>query len=85
MGPQLGSQLGPLQGSAIMVDTAILCLGCMLDKSTDEVCAKCGYALEADRSPLVLPYRTVLNERFLVGRVVLGLLILPGTSRLKPQ
>ena len=53
-----------------MVDTATLCMGCMAVKGSAAICPQCGYEPELDRSPLVLPYRTVLNDKFLVGRVL---------------
>jgi serine/threonine protein kinase len=45
-------------------------LGCMTDRDGVMPCPSCGFSLEEERSPLPLPYRTVLNGRFMVGRVL---------------
>jgi serine/threonine protein kinase len=51
-------------------DLGNLCLGCMQDKGDAVACPKCGYRLDEKRSPLVLPYQSVLNNKFLVGRIL---------------
>ena len=50
--------------------TDTLCMGCMADKGVNGVCPQCKYREEDNRSPLVLPYRTILNEKFLIGKVL---------------
>lgn len=47
-----------------------LCPGCFADKGSAAVCPYCGYDESERRSPLVLPYRTVLNGQFIVGKVL---------------
>ncbi|MGB5834879.1 MAG: serine/threonine-protein kinase [Thiohalocapsa sp.] len=49
---------------------ATLCLGCMTDKGPAETCPNCGFDPEYERSRLVLPYWTLLNGKFLVGKVL---------------
>jgi|GEM_PF-2477128 len=48
-----------------------LCLGCMSDKGQSDVCPVCGWQ-EGDvpESPLFLLPGTVLNDRYLIGRVL---------------
>ena len=47
-----------------------LCPGCFADKGISAVCPYCGYDESERRTPLVLPYRTVLNGQFIVGKVL---------------
>lgn len=47
-----------------------LCPGCFADKGANDVCPYCGYDESERRTPLVLPYRTVLNGQFIVGKVL---------------
>ncbi|MES9882933.1 MAG: serine/threonine-protein kinase [Sedimenticola sp.] len=47
-----------------------LCLGCMKDKGSVEPCPHCGFTIEKDRNPQLLPYNTILNTRFLIGKVL---------------
>jgi serine/threonine protein kinase len=51
-------------------DLGNLCMGCMRDKGNATVCPQCGYRLDAQRSPFALPYQAVLNNKFLVGRIL---------------
>lgn len=54
-----------------MVDVAHLCLTCMTDKGTARVCTHCGSdGSDPQRSPVALPQGTLLNERFVIGRVL---------------
>ncbi len=48
-----------------------LCMGCMAEKGSVERCPHCGW-VEGTRpeSPLHLPPRTILNEKYLLGRVL---------------
>ena len=46
------------------------CMGCMAEKGGARVCPQCGYQEEEQRGPLVLPYRTILNDKFLIGKVL---------------
>lgn len=50
--------------------TTQLCMGCMQSKDEAVVCPKCGYRPNKDRNPLVLPYQAVLNNKFLIGRIL---------------
>ena len=48
-----------------------LCMGCMADKGNVRVCGECGWREGTPaESPLQLAPRTVLNERYLLGRVL---------------
>ena len=51
------------------MDTASLCMGCMQPKGTHWTCPHCGYS-NKPRNPMVLPYQAVLNNKFLVGRIL---------------
>ncbi|KAB2927693.1 MAG: protein kinase [Candidatus Contendobacter sp.] len=48
-----------------------LCMGCMTDKGTATACPRCGF-VEPDQpaSPAHLPLRTLLQARYVVGRVL---------------
>lgn len=46
------------------------CMGCMQLKGIAVVCPKCGYRADQERNPIVLPYETALNNKFLVGRIL---------------
>ena len=47
-----------------------LCAGCMRDRGTAEVCPHCGYAENSLRIQTYLAPRSVLDNRYLVGRVL---------------
>jgi serine/threonine protein kinase len=47
-----------------------LCLGCMRPKGDGEICPRCGYRLDPNRNPLALPYREVVGQKFLIGRIL---------------
>ncbi|MBR6789965.1 MAG: protein kinase, partial [Oscillospiraceae bacterium] len=47
-----------------------LCMGCMENKGTAEVCPHCGYAENAPRIQHYLAPRSLLNGRYIVGRVL---------------
>lgn len=48
----------------------MLCPNCFIEKSEASVCPDCGYDEAERRSPYILPYRTLLNNQYLVGRVL---------------
>jgi len=54
------------------LDIDRLCMGCMTEKPGDEAkCSNCGFVEgTAPESPLYLPPRTVLENKYLVGRVL---------------
>ena len=56
-----------------------LCPGCFRTKNDDPVCPRCGYDEGRRRPPLALDHRTLLDGRYLIGRV-LGK---PGGLRLR--
>ncbi len=45
-----------------------LCVGCFRDRSAGSVCDSCGFDEGAQRPGLFLPFRTVLNEQYVIGR-----------------
>lgn len=48
-----------------------LCMGCMsINKTGSAVCPQCGFNSNTQYSSLVLPYRTILNKKFLIGKVL---------------
>ena len=53
-----------------MGDWDTLCPGCVAEKGAVAVCPFCGYDESERRTPLVLPYRAVLNGQFIVGKVL---------------
>ena len=53
-----------------MAEWDTLCPGCFVDKGNTDVCPNCGYDESERRTPLVLPYRVVLNGQFIVGKVL---------------
>lgn len=54
-----------------MVNVETLCPNCMADMHADPVCAHCGTVPGSlARSPIAMPERTVLNDRFVIGRVL---------------
>ena len=53
-----------------MAEWDTLCPGCFADKGNTDVCPNCGYDESERRTPLVLPYRVVLNGQFIVGKVL---------------
>ncbi|MCI9576673.1 MAG: PASTA domain-containing protein [Clostridiales bacterium] len=46
-----------------------LCMSCMADRGEDMVCPLCGFSETESQPPHALPYRTLLQDRYLVGRV----------------
>lgn len=56
-----------------MIDPNNICMGCMKEKEGDGRCPFCGFSLEEynqKRSPRVLPPYTILNGKYLLGRVL---------------
>ncbi len=53
------------------MDPQILCMGCMADKGDARQCPHCGW-IEGTQpdSPLHLPPRTILNEKYLLGKAL---------------
>lgn len=51
------------------METETRCMGCMKPKGSQWICPHCGYR-NKPRNPTVLPYQAVLNNKFLVGRIL---------------
>ncbi|MBM4257051.1 MAG: hypothetical protein FJ147_14280 [Deltaproteobacteria bacterium] len=47
-----------------------LCMGCMEDKGDSHMCSACGFDERKPGSVVALPLRTMLNQQYLVGRVL---------------
>ena len=47
-----------------------LCLGCMRQKGDEEICPRCGYRYAPNPAGGFLQPKTVISERYLVGRLV---------------
>ena len=53
------------------MDLAHLCMGCMAQKNDRNICPECGWQEgTAPESPQHLPPRTLLNRRYLIGKVL---------------
>ncbi len=46
-----------------------LCMSCMADRGENTVCPVCGFSETESQPPHALPYRTILQNRYLVGQV----------------
>lgn len=47
-----------------------ICLGCMVENNGEDVCPNCGFDKHSEQLPPYLPLRTVLQNRYIVGKVV---------------
>ena len=53
------------------IDTNKICFGCFSEKSTEGPCLKCGFDIATAKHPAIaLPIGTILNGRYLTGRVL---------------
>ncbi len=48
----------------------MLCPNCFNEKGETTVCSDCSFDEAERRSPYILPYRTLLNNQYLIGRVL---------------
>ena len=53
-----------------MINETSLCMGCMNDKTYDGPCRLCGYSDDTPCIPTYLQPKTLLNERYIVGKVI---------------
>lgn len=53
-----------------MLTETTLCMGCMNDKTYDGPCKLCGYSDSDPYIPTYLAPKTVLNDRYIVGRLL---------------
>ncbi|MGR9108183.1 MAG: serine/threonine protein kinase [Gammaproteobacteria bacterium] len=60
----------PAATNSLMENIDNLCPGCMTVRQHATTCNTCGDERTFDTSPQALPIRTVLNDRFLIGRVL---------------
>ena len=60
----------PTNPIPFMVNIDTLCPGCMTDKEDSPSCRTCGEEHLLNSSPQALPIRTIINDRFLIGRVL---------------
>ena len=54
----------------IMTSIETLCMGCMRDIGNSQTCLDCGEPFHTQKNAIALPLKTILNERFIVGRVL---------------
>ena len=47
-----------------------ICLGCMVENNGEDICPNCGFDKHSEQLPPYLPLRTVLQNRYIVGKVV---------------
>ena len=47
-----------------------LCLGCMAKNNGEDVCPNCGFDKHSEQLPPFLPLGTILQEKYIVGRVL---------------
>jgi serine/threonine protein kinase len=52
------------------MELTYLCMGCMSDKGEHFVCPSCRHNEDEGSSPLALAPRTILNQQYLIGRVL---------------
>ena len=53
-----------------MLQETSLCMGCMNDKTYDGPCKLCGYSEDMPYIPSYLAPKTLINERYIVGKVI---------------
>ncbi len=53
-----------------MISTDRLCMGCMNDNGGEAVCPICGFDSKLKNPKNCVPLKTVINDRFMVGRVL---------------
>ena len=53
-----------------MISTDRLCMGCMNDNGGEQICPICGFDANAKNPKNAVPIKTMVNDRFLVGRVI---------------
>ncbi len=53
-----------------MLSTDRLCMGCMNDNGGEQVCPICGFEAKAKNPKNAVPLKTMINDRFIVGRVL---------------
>ena len=54
-----------------MFDLDRLCMGCMGDNDGQEICPICGFDTEAPTPPHALELKTVLQQRYIVGKMLI--------------
>lgn len=53
-----------------MINSDNLCMSCMKDIGTQKQCPHCGFAVDSPQTAPYLPIRTVIGNRYLVGRLL---------------
>ena len=53
-----------------MQDINNLCMGCMSEKGSESICTHCGYDSAAQNPVGYMPVRTVLDNRYIIGKVI---------------
>ncbi len=53
-----------------MISTDRLCMGCMNDNGGEKICPICNFDSSAKNPKTALPIKSLINDRFLIGRVL---------------
>ena len=53
-----------------MISTDRLCMGCMNDNGGEQICPICGFNSQDKNPKNAIPIRSVINDRFVVGRMI---------------
>ncbi len=53
-----------------MVNSDNLCMSCMREIGEEKICPHCGYHIDSAQIPPYLPVRTVIANRYLVGKIL---------------
>lgn len=53
-----------------MISTDRLCMGCMNDNGGEQICPICGFDSQTKNPKNAIPIKTIINDRFVVGRVI---------------
>ena len=74
-----------------MINLDNLCMGCMKEREGQTICPHCGYNDSQPQPVICLPRRTVLQDRYVVGKRLdsngegIGYLVSGGISALFPS
>ncbi len=53
-----------------MLNTDRLCMGCMSDKGSEDICINCGFDSRTENGLEQLPLRFTLRDRYIIGKVI---------------
>ena len=61
-----------------------LCMGCMRELGEEKVCPHCGLHADFVQESPLLPLRTVINDRYIIGKANISQVMFPKTVFLPP-